>query len=393
LKKVTTLLSCILIYTVGFAQQTSAYIQSQFQYGEESASLKVGGPNENKEDPYSRFGIRRGRIKFTYKEGIASAVFQIDITEKGFDYKDIYINLKDPWSGSNSLCVGLFNRPFGYEIECSSSKRESPERSKIFCTLFPGERDLGGMITLKPTNSSLYHSIKIKAGLFAGNGPKKEIDNKKDFIGHLIVNSNIGNNINLGIGFSYYYGGVYQGSENVYSMHNKSFVLNRDNSNIGKFAKREYFGIDGQLYIKSKLGNSSLKGEFLLGTQPGCEQNSISPNSSTLPAHDTYIRNFNGGYIMYVQEIGKLPVSAVVKYDCYNPNIKVSKNDIGLNGTGEGDIKYSTIGAGLLFKVNKCIRLQAYYQWISNEKSKYLVHFNEDIKDNLFTLRLQYKFK
>lgn len=183
MKKVTTLLSCILIYTVGFAQQTSAYIQSQFQYGEESASLKVGGPNENKEDPYSRFGIRRGRIKFTYKEGIASAVFQIDITEKGFDYK------------------------------------------------------------------------------------------------------------------------------------------------------------------------------------------------------------------MYVQEIGKLPVSAVVKYDCYNPNIKVSKNDIGLNGTGEGDIKYSTIGAGLLFKVNKCIRLQAYYQWISNEKSKYLVHFNEDIKDNLFTLRLQYKFK
>lgn len=362
--------------------KTSAYIQSQFQYGQEHASLKVGEANQNIDKPFSRFGIRRGRVKLSYTKGIASAVFQIDITEKGLDYKDAYLNIRDPWSGSNSLCVGLFNRPFGYEIECSSSKRASPERSTIFCTLFPGERDLGSMITLEPTKLS-WLSLKVKAGLFAGNGPNPEKDSRKDFIGHITASSSIGKSFKLRFGCSYYNGGVYQETENVYTMQNKSFVLNQDESNIGKFSKREYFGIDGQIQINTKLGETHIKGEYLFGTHPGCKE----------PSKDTYIRNFNGGYVEFIQEMGKLPVSAVIKYDCYNPNVKVSNNLIGLNGTGQEDIEYKTLGAGLLYNINKCIRLQAYYQWVRNEKSKFLANFTEDIKDNLFTLRLQYKFK
>ncbi|MCD7916396.1 MAG: hypothetical protein LUG96_14820 [Tannerellaceae bacterium] len=135
--------------------KVSGYIQTQYQYGQKDASLKVGSANENMEDAFNRIGIRRGRIKFTYEEGIASGVFQLDITEKGVSFKDAYLNVKDPWVGTNALRAGVFDRPFGYEISYSSSRRESPECSTVFQTLFPDERDLGAMLILQPAKFSI----------------------------------------------------------------------------------------------------------------------------------------------------------------------------------------------------------------------------------------------
>ena len=421
MKKMTILLGCLFIYAVVFAQQqepelapvekleqqtqsieesviklqkfkVSGYIQTQFQYGEKDASLKVGTPNEDFEKSFNRVGIRRGRIKFTYEEGIASGVFQLDITEKGVGFKDVYLNLKDPWFGTSALRAGVFDRPFGYEISYSSSRRESPERSTIFQTLFPDERDLGGMLILQAAKTSTWNFLKLEAGLFAGNGIKQETDNRKDFIGHLSATKNIGSNANWGFGVSYYNGGVYQGTENVYTMQNKSFVLNDNASNKGKFAKREYFGFDGQFNIITLLGMTQLKGEYLLGTQPGGKSGSKSPNASTLSNTDTYIRNFCGGYVMLVQDFGTLPLSAVLKYDRYDPNTKISNNEIGQNGTDKGDVAYNTLGFGLLWRAGSNIRLQAYYELANNEKSENLIAFKNDLKDNVFTLRLQYKF-
>lgn len=123
--------------------KVSGYIQTQFQYGEEKASLKVGSKNENSAKSFNRVGVRRGRVKFTYQEGLVSGVFQIDVTEKVVNFKDVYLNLKHPWSRTNELRVGSFDCPFGYEIGYSSSRRESPERSTVFQTLFPDEIDLG----------------------------------------------------------------------------------------------------------------------------------------------------------------------------------------------------------------------------------------------------------
>ncbi|HLW39015.1 MAG TPA: hypothetical protein VKX31_01395, partial [Brumimicrobium sp.] len=125
----------------------SVYIQPQFQWGEEDASLKVGSSNNDLNKSFNRFGIRRGRLKFEYKKGIVSGVFQLNITDKGISLKDVYVDLKDPWVGSNSLKLGVSNRTFGYEVQYSSSERESPERSTIFQTLFPEERDLGAVLT------------------------------------------------------------------------------------------------------------------------------------------------------------------------------------------------------------------------------------------------------
>ena len=420
MKRISVLLTCLMIFTVVHAQKepevsrieqleqqvkmqdesikvlqklkVSGYIQPQFQYGGGNAALKVGAANEIMGKPFNRIGIRSGRIKFSYEDGIASGVFLPDITDEGVALKDVYLNVKDPWIGTNALRVGVFDRPFGDEISYSSSMRESPELSIIFQTFFPEESDLGGMLTLQPSKTSPWHFLKLDAGFFAGNGIKQETDNRKDFIGHLYAAKNIRNYIDIGFGVSYYNGGVYQGTENVYTMIGKAFVLNSDASNIGQFAKREYFGVDGQFNIMSSLGKMKLRGEYLWGTQPGSISGSKSPNSSTLPSIDTYLRNFNGGYLIFVQDIGASPFSAVLKYDWYDPNTKVAANEIGLNGTNKGDITYKTFGFGFLWRVTDSVRMQAYYELMNNEKSENLNSYDENLEDDVFTLRLQYKF-
>ena len=370
----------------------SGYIQTQYQWGQENASLKVGGKNKNPDQSFDRFGIRRGRIKFTYEENIASGVFQLDLTEKGVAFKDAYLNIKDPWIKMNSLRAGIFDRPFGFEIHHSSSKRESPERSTVFQTLFPEERDLGVMLQIQAGKNSPWNIVKINAGLFAGNGIKQETDSRKDFIGQLIVNKNIHKYAHISGGFSYYHGSVYQGTEIVYKMEGKSFVQDNNPANKGKFAKREYFGFDLQLSLDNLFGMTQLRSEYLFGQQPGGETSSKSPNSSELPSTDTYIRKFSGGYVIFIQDLGITPLSAILKYDWYDPNTKIKKDDIGRHNTGTADIAIQTFGIGMLWNINTSLRLQAFYEFNNNEKNNHLSAYSENMKDDVFTMRLQYKF-
>ena len=394
-KKITVFLFALFIANLAFAQSVkfSGYIQSQYQYGEKDAALKVGTSNENPEESFNRIGIRRGRFKLTATDGkLASGVFQVDVTEKGVGFKDAYLNLKDPWFNTIQLRAGIFDRPFGNEISYSSSRRESPERSTLFQTLFPEERDLGAMLILQPAKTSVWNILKLEAGLFAGNGIKQETDSRKDFIGHLSLAKTVGNAFSYGLGASYYNGGVYQGTEKVYTLNDRKFVLDESETNKGGFAKREYVGFDFQVAIASSLGITQLRAEYLFGQQPGLSGSSKSPNASALPAADTYIRNFSGAYAIFVQDLGALPLSAVVKYDFYDPNTEVSGDEIGKEGTSKTDLSFNTLGLGVLWKISNAFRLQAFYEINKNETSANVSGRNEDLKDNVFTLRLQYKF-
>ncbi|MDR0973818.1 MAG: OprO/OprP family phosphate-selective porin [Prevotellaceae bacterium] len=337
MKKTTfLLLACLTASGALRAQSTelqsplkvSGYVQTQWQLGEKEASLKVGAANENLNKSFNRLGIRRGRLKFSYEKGLASAVFQIDMTEKGMGVKDAYLNLKDPWKGNNALRAGLFNRPFGYEIAYSSSQRESPERSRIFQTLFPDERDLGVMLSLQPIKGSALSFLKLEAGLFAGNGIKQETDSRKDFIGHLSA-TGVMERLTFGGGLSYYNGAAYQ-------------------LETSRYAKREYFGMDARLQWKSSLGSGKLHAEYLWGTHLD--------------------NDFGGGYAMLVQDLGRSPLAVVAKYDWYEP----------------AALSYSTFGAGALWYATSTIRLQMYYEWNSTHP--------DERQDNVLTLRLQYKF-
>ncbi len=374
------------------AVKISGYIQTQLQYGEKDASLRVGILNSDKSKSFNRIGIRRGRIKFTYTKSIVSGLFQLDITERGLGLKDAYIRVDDPWNGKSFIKAGVFDRPFGFEVAYSSSRRESPERSRINNILFPQERDLGVLLTLQSAESSALHFLKLEAAMISGNGIKIDVDNKKDLILHLSAKKEFSSNSCFNAGVSYYNGGVYQGTNNVYKMKEKAFVLDSDPNHLGAFAPRIYYGADIQWNLESNWGTTHLYGEWLIGVQPGDQYSSDSPNYSSLPESDTYIRNFMGGYITLFQDIVKTPLSIIAKYDFYDPNIQVANSEIGLNGTGSADIAYQTIGSGLMWRINKSLRLTGYYEWNTNETSDNLSGFENDLADNVFTLRLQYKF-
>ncbi|MDR1006534.1 MAG: OprO/OprP family phosphate-selective porin [Bacteroidales bacterium] len=366
----------MIISAEGFAQfKVSGYFQGQFQYGMKDAKLKTGSANEDNEHSFNRFGVRRGRMKATYAKDWASAVFQLDITEKGLGLKDAYLAIDEPYLGIATLKVGVFDRPFGYEVGYSSSKRESPERASVIQTLMPEERDLGVMIALHAPKGTALDFIKMEFGLFAGNGIKSETDSRKDFIGRLRADKAVSERWKLGGGVSYYNGRVWKG-ENEYIL-------------------REYIGADFQIeHTDKRFGSTKINFEIIAGKQPGNKDDNKSPNSSSLPADGYYDRSRSllGGYVMLVQDLGRLPLSLVVKFDAFDPNTKISGNEVGLNQSGKADVSYRNLGFGMLWNITDNLRLQAFYDWNNNEKTENLNGFTADKKDDVFTLRLQYKF-
>ena len=415
--------------------KVSGYIQTQYQYGEaaadgnnfklskransyESNAYYPGSTDYKGLDGFGRFGIRRGRIKFTYEEGIASGVVQIDVTDKGVNdaavpgrnvvmFKDVYLNVKDPWFGTSAFRAGIFDRPFGHEISYSSSTRESPERSRIFQSLFPDERDLGMMFILQPAKTSVWNPIKLEAGLFAGNGIKPQIDSHMDFIGHLSATKVFGSNMSLSGGVSLYYGGVLQTDSSTFVIKNNKLELDSKNrNNIGSLATRQYIGIDLQYNVITSAGLTQLRAEYLFGKHPGNASAAYNFGLNDIPSGPVYMRNISGGYAILTQDMGQLPITAIVKYDWYNPNINVSGNDIAVasSGTGTGDIMMSNLGLGLMWRINPALKIIAYYDIVTNEITENLKDtkdannnitrygYENNRPDNVFTLRLQYKF-
>jgi len=406
----------------------SGYIQAQWQLADTTGQASAFSGGNFPKNADNRFAIRRGRVKFTYEGTLSRFVVQIDATEKGVALKDAYVNFKDPWLQMFSIQGGVFDRPFGYEISYSSSLRETPERSRVYQTLFPGERDLGAMLTIQPRKESRFNFIRLNAALIAGNGIAPEIDSKKDFVGQLGINRTTRNEkFRYAIGVSYYNGGFFQETPNVYKMttledsiySGKGFLVDTTDSNKGEYARREYYGLDAQFSLDWMIGLTTLRGEYITGTQPGTSANNISPNNRLLPNPytvtssngtsttysggpvDTYIRNFNGGYVYFIQNILHSRHEIVVKWDYLDPNTKVSGNEItskvNTRSTkmGVADIKYTTWGFGYNVRLYSNLKLMAYYEIVKNENTSLTTstaNYTKDIKDNVFTLRLQFKF-
>ncbi len=438
----------------------SGYVQAEWQSSQidsafsKSNDMKVGtglfGPEKSIGGTYNRYGVRRGRLKSTYEDFGCKAVIEFDISESGLKTKDVYLNALDPWLNTFSVTGGVFDRPFGYEISYSSSKLESPERSRIIQTLFPDEKDLGAMLTIQAPKTSPWNVLKLDAGLFAGAAINKDYKSKKDFIGHLSYSEGT-STMKWGLGASMYAGVIYNTSQNVYTMQNGVFA--RDSSalasdpkdatgktklalnNNSNFANRTYFGFDGQFSIVSDLGLTQIRGEYIFGTQPGTSTSSASLNgydattitapgaptqttptlaqtiAAANPGTDTYIRKFNGGYIHFIQDIADTKHSITVKYDWYNPNTDINSANIGTAltadqiaankltpnaskpyvGANKTDMSYSTIGLGYIYRMNNNVKLTVYYDIVSNKITQ-LKGYMANLADNVLTVRLQYKF-
>lgn len=378
----------------------TGYIQAQYQVAQtDSISSFSGGDFSGGID--KRFRVRRGRIKFTYEGNLARYVLQIDANERGVGIRDANVRVTEPWTKWFSLQVGVQDRPFGFEVGYSSSQFESPERGRMSQILFPDESDLGARIEINAPKTSNWNFLKLEAGFFNGTNPvSSDFDKYKDFIGRLsFIKTNKKETIKYSGGVSYYDGGYRPGNKNLYTVvqlpsGEKGFTLSNNSLAI---AKRQYWGTDAQVSFESPMGYSILRGEYIAGEHAGSATRVYVP--TTQPSGDTYLRKFDGAYFYYIQALGNSKNSIVIKYDWFNPNKKVDQSKIGIAGTrtSAADIKFSTLGLGWLYRWDENVKFTVYYDIVKNESTQLnlgapQVNYTGDVKDNVLTLRVQFKF-
>ena len=392
--------------------KVSGWVQAQYQVAESKGVKGFDGGNFIGEQ-YQRFMIRRGRVKFTYSQKLSQYVLQVNLSERGVNLVEIFGKVTDPWTKSLSLTAGVMNRPFGFEIQQSSADRETPERSRFTQVLMPNERDLGAMLTYQPVKGSALYGLKIDGGFFSGNGIAVpgttsvgvaglvDTDNFKDFIGRVHYKKSFGEDkYTLGIGVSHYNGGIAYLNNKVYNTMSDVTGLQKwvaaDTANSifkGKKAQRIYTGADIQFSVKSILGTTTIRGEYITGKQPGAQDDNRSPNTVAFNTSSTYERQFNGGYVYFVQRIAKTKHELAVKYEWYDPNNKVSAKDFAVGTTlKSADLRYDMLGLGYINYWDENVKFMIYYNFVQNEKGEGLTGYTKDLKDNVFTVRMQYRF-
>lgn len=436
--------------------KVSGYVQAQFQYADSSGQSSFAGGNFAS-GVDKRLMVRRGRLKVQYLSPVTDKgtntseyVFQMDMTERGLTIKDAFVRITEPWTGWFSLKAGVFDRPFGHEIAYSSSLRESPERGRMSQIVFPNERDMGAMLSIGGPKNSRWNWLRLDLALVNGTGAPgvgantSDFDKKKDFIGHLVINRSSKNElIKYGLGASIYDGGYRHDVSNTYKYGTDAAGVNGfvidvkkadvpSNINYRPIIKRQYVGFDAQLSVDWLAGLTTIRAEYIQGAQPGTSSSSaslaasptsttttttnyivvdtsgapktITTTSTSTAASDLYTRNFNGAYFYFIQNIGSLPLQAIVKYDWYDPNTDLTGDEIGkaVTGTdykksGEADIKYTTLGLGLAYRFSENVKFTAYYDMVENEKTPNVTatggpNYGSDLKDNIFTFRMQVKF-
>jgi hypothetical protein len=351
--------------------------------------------------------LRRGRFRVDYihfSEGKGPSVqfvFQFDGSEKGFFTRDFWGRVMENKYQLFSFTAGIFARPFSYELNLGSGDRESPERGRMSQTLTKVERDLGAMVSFEPRKKdNKLRYLKIDAGVFNGPGlnATADFDSHKDFISRIALKPYpLAKNITFSAAASYFNGGMLQNTKFIYQTKavggNKMFVVDSSLFNLGKIAPRKYYGADAQVKFKHKNGATELRAEFVTGTQTATEASSETPAALLTGTDGHYIRKFNGAYFYFLQNIGNPHHQLGVKYDWYDANTDVKGNDIGKPGTNINatNIKYTTLGFGYIYYINENVKLVLWYDKVMNEKTQ-LPGFTKDVKDDVFTCRMQFRF-
>jgi hypothetical protein len=391
--------------------KVSGYIQAEWQHFDQNTSVGGRAVNGYSNANKNFFTIRRGRIKFQHKLGTSmSYVLQADVTETGARLKDAYMTYSFfPEDPDNELIaqVGAFNRP-NYEVELSSSARESAERSLITRAFYPDERDLGLMFTYHPT---LFENFdpKLQVGIFNGNGiVVPESDPYKDLITRLTFPLPLGGEspVQADLGASFYYGGIPQTGDSIVEWEGETrrVVANTESGSMAGWGNRTNFNVEGQIYLDVlPFGGTIIKGELMSGQRPtagaaatsatvGIGLATSGPDSGKqVPkviagsaAKPLSIRNQSGFYAYLVQNIGS-NFQLVGKYDVFDRNADLS----GTNVKAFDDAKTSVLGLGVNVFIDN-IRITAWYEMPTYAKDE--VGATEDVKDNKTTLRFQYKF-
>jgi hypothetical protein len=327
----------------------SGYIQSRYQW-EEAREDDTGG--------FSRFTVRRGRLKATYTGDIAQFVLQIDAVPTGVSLKDAEATLFLPGTQQHmSVTLGQMKYPFGYEVPQSSSEREFPERSRVVRAFLSGDRDRGVRYSGK------LGVFRLNAGLFDGNGidfPGSvgvDNDKEKDVIGRAGFDLKL-----ISGGISGWYG------------HTLGKGVGED---FRHAHERSRLGVDLQVYLDVlPIGTTAIKGEYIRG------RTYVSNGVENLD------RVASGWYALLVQNIG-LSDAVAIRYDYFDPANGVA-NAASAPGSDRpaGTNAVGTLGATALHNFSENMKLSVTYELPLTAT----VEGVKDPHDNLLTVQMQARF-
>lgn len=372
--------------------KVSGYIQSQVEIAEKDGKTKTGflstydTTRDANSNMFLRYGIRRGRIKAEYSHNDwAKGVFEININEEGFKPENVYLELTPlDWL---SMKAGLMTDWFGHELQYSSALLETLERCQLTQKLFPDEKDLGIMFSFIAPDYTGLKGLRLDWGFVSGNAIHKDDDGRANFLAHLKYNNHNNASFKYGVGLSYYNGTTNNIDSVFYKVTNHTWIA--QNANKNHHNTREYFGIDAQFSFQNALGNTCLKGEYISGKQPSQISDLSSPNNNAYTSSFNHLREFRGGYIYLIHDIISTPLSLVLKYAFIDNNTLLKGNQVTL----AADLAMQDYGFGILWKIKPYLRLTAFYDINTNEKTTSITDkYTKNLKDNIFTLRLQYSF-
>lgn len=389
----------------------SGYMQPQFQVAQSNGTQAEYQGGNFGEFTNNRFRLRRGRLRADYMlltdDGAPSTYFvlQFDGTEQGVAIRDFWGRYYENKWKILAVTVGLSGRPFGNELQLSSSVREAPERGRMSQILMKTERDLGATFTLNPRwKDAKLKNISLDLGIYNGQGlsGSAEFDNSKDVIMRLSHKTYMFKKLGFSLagGVSTLQGGLNHRLPVSYKMDaiNGSYQMVKDSSiaNINKVAPRRYYGADLQFATATKSWKSEVRAEVIAGLQTGTSTNSTTPGSYPVDnksvALPYYTRNFNGAYLTFVQTLNSSDNQIILKYDYYDPNSKVKGMEINsAKGLSAADVRFDTFGFGFLHHFNPHFKAVLYYDIIKNESTQ-ISEYTSDRKDNVFTLRTQFYF-
>ncbi len=341
--------------------KVSGYIQTQFEY------YQKGLVKTN--DPDNTFYIRRARVKFTYEatDGI-KFVLQPDFSTGNLSLKDAYAVASLKKLPSLSLWAGQFNRT-NYEVEYSSSQREVLERSRVIRTIYPGEREVGAKLEFNPVKVPLKLQFAVLNGNFTGK-EQKDVDSKKDIMARAVYSVKLPSaGIGIDFGAHGYFGGLMAKNKYISDFESQ---MDSVSSNTGSYMDKQWIGGEAQLFF-DVLGGMSLKGEYIAGKNAFAGDSKSNPNKT---------RKFSGYYAYLIKNIGNRN-QFIARYDYFDPNTKLSGDD------AKKEVSYSTFTLAWQYYLNDFIRLTVNYEIPKNETNSTIT---DDIKDNVFGLRLQAKF-
>ena len=378
--------------------QVKGYVQAQYESHQDSEDqLLPGGAPLNQ----NRFVLRRARIRVERLWKYGGALIELDANSVrgaaiGVHRAEVSLAYRNPdHTPMVSLALGLFDNPFGREVQESARDRIFMERSFASRAFFPTEPDLG--VRAAGQIAWFRYSVAVVNGQPLGDRTGfilQDPNSHKDVLGRVGVAVDVKPKLRVSGGVSVLNGqGFRSGSDAT-----KNTIAWRDIDENGQFSLGEFQGVPGiasvasknfdrwlvgadlAVELESKLGKTLVSGELSVGSNMDRNVFIADPVTTSVDKREL------GYYVAVVQQFPGGPIAGL-RFDSYNPNSDFLDSQAGKLIPTSQTVR--TISPVIGFQIPQRARLTFQYDFIHDALARDAAAVPTDKKNNIWTLRLQ----